>query len=79
MAARLNIRRSRYRCQIVCLAVRLCLRWCLLSNSRLVCATCFLQVPDALRSRGGKWRVCCKAFNINGDTQVPPEAQPASC
>lgn len=29
-----------------------------------------LQVPAGLRSSGGKWRVCCKAFNVNGDTQV---------
>jgi hypothetical protein len=26
-------------------------------------------VPSALRKRGGKWRVCCKAFNINCDSQ----------
>ncbi|WIA42809.1 hypothetical protein OEZ86_008743 [Tetradesmus obliquus] len=28
-----------------------------------------LQVPPTLRESGGKWRVCCKAFNINCDSQ----------
>lgn len=28
-----------------------------------------LEVPRSLRQSGGKWRVCCKAFNINSDTQ----------
>ncbi|WIA22344.1 hypothetical protein OEZ85_004658 [Tetradesmus obliquus] len=28
-----------------------------------------LQVPPVLRKSGGKWRVCCKAFNINCDSQ----------
>jgi hypothetical protein len=43
------------------------LAWAWLSTPSTV-ATC-AQVPEALCQKGGKWRVCCKAFNANGDTQ----------
>ena len=28
-----------------------------------------VKVPPAVRLVGGKWRLACKAFNRNGDTQ----------